>query len=94
MSTIAILRPDAEPEERDIGSVDPVKAASAIINDTMDFTRVKWKGKLRTMAVGDTCSIDGSAYNKLATEAYLANCYPGTVWQIGGVCVVFDKVLS
>ena len=95
MSTITILRPDADPEERDIGKLDPVKAASSIINDTMDFTRVRWNGKLRTMAVGDTSSIDGSAYNKLATEAYMANCKEGAMpWHIGGIAVVFEKVLS
>lgn len=93
MSKLIVLIPGQPAEERDIGNTDPVRAASAIINDTMDFTRVKWKGKLRTMAVGDTSTVDGLPHNEEATKAYHANCIPGTVWPICGTAVIFETVL-
>jgi hypothetical protein len=60
---------------------------------TMDFTKVRFKGRLCTMAVDDTGMCDGLPVNPIATEAYHANCKPGTVHAIHGPAVIFGGLL-
>lgn len=87
------ILPGEQPVEIEVQG-DAVKAASQIINATMDFTKVRYEGKLRTMAVDDEGMCKNLPVNEAATKAYHANCYPGTVHQIHGPAVVFDRVLS
>lgn len=61
--------------------------------DTLDLTRVKFKGRLCHMAVNDDGHGKGLPCNALATKAYLANCYPGTTHWIAGDAVVFGGLL-
>lgn len=84
--------PDQEPEEFEFTG-SPGDAARKVINATLDFTKVRFKGKLRTMAVDDEGMCKGLPTNSIATEAYWANCVPGTVHQIHGPAVIFDGVL-
>lgn len=60
---------------------------------TLDFTKVRFKGRLCTMAVDDTGMVDGLPVNPIATEAYHANCRPGTVYEIHGPAVIFGGLL-
>jgi hypothetical protein len=60
---------------------------------TLDFTRVRFEGRLCTMAVDDTGMCDGLPVNPVATEAYHANCRPGTLYSIHGPAVIFAGVL-
>lgn len=61
--------------------------------DTLDFTKGRYLGKVRTMAMSDTGMIDGQPVNIVATEAYQANCKPGTLWSIHGPAVIFESLL-
>ena len=60
---------------------------------TMDLTRVKFRGRLCHMAVDDDGHGKGLPGNVAATQAYLANCYPGTTHFIAGDAVVFSELL-
>ena len=62
-------------------------------DETIDFTRVRYLGRVRTMAVLDNGMIDGHPVNSIATEAYQANCKPGTLWAIHGPAVIFESIL-
>ena len=85
------LIPGEKPEQ--IEARDPVETARQVINASMDFTKVRYLGKLCTMAVDDEGMCKNLPVNEAATKAYLANCYEGTVWSIHGPAVVFDGVL-
>jgi hypothetical protein len=84
--------PDQEPEEFEFAG-SPNDAASGVINATLDFTKVRFRGKLRTMAVDDEGMVKHLPVNSIATTAYHANCKPGTVWAIHGPAVIFESVL-
>lgn len=86
------ILPGAKPELIEC-SGDHVKLAGEIINATMDFTKVRYEGKLRTMAVDDEGMCKNLPVNEIATKAYLANCYEGTVWSIHGPAVIFEGLL-
>lgn len=60
---------------------------------TLDFTKVRYRGRLCHMAVDDTGMVDGLPVNPIATEAYHANCRPGTVHAIHGPAVIFGGLL-
>lgn len=61
--------------------------------DTLDLTKVRFKGRLCHMAVDDEGHCKELPYNEAATKAYLANCYPGTQHFIAGDAVVFGGLL-
>ncbi len=86
---ITILYPDRPPEDRDIDRDDFVSLAKSLIPGLHDVTSVVYNGRPRMMVVGDECG-NKSPLNKLATEAYLASCKPGTQWSLGGIAIVFD----
>ncbi len=60
---------------------------------TMDMTRVRYQGRTVHMAVDDEGHDKNLPYNGIATEAYLANCYPGTDHWIAGTAVIFSELL-
>lgn len=82
-----------KPPEQIESDGDPVKKAREIINATMDFTKVRYLGKLCTMAVDDEGMCKNLPVNELATKAYHGNCIPGTIHQIHGPAVIFDGTL-
>lgn len=55
---------------------------------TLDATRVRYNGRLCTMFVDDTGMVDGLPVNEAATQAYRANCRPGTTHTIHGPAVI------
>jgi len=61
--------------------------------ETLDLTKVRYKGRLCHMAVDDEGVCKGLPSNPIATTAYLANCYPGTVYSICGPAVIFGGLL-
>lgn len=73
---------------------EPGKFARSVIEAPLDFTRVNYEGRVRTMAVDDESAFKGLPVNEEATKAYRANCKPGTTWSIYGPAVIFDRVLS
>jgi hypothetical protein len=83
--------PGEKPEQIEVSN--PVEAARQIIAASMDFTKVRYLGKLRTMAVDDEGMCKNLPVNDVATKAYLANCYEGTLWSIHGPAVIFEGVL-
>lgn len=83
--------PGQEPEPFEY--TDALKAAGEVIGRPLDFTRGVFGGKLCTIAVDDCGALDGLPVNEVATNAYHANCIPGTTWQICGPVVIFDGLL-
>lgn len=68
-------------------------SAKYFSGETLDFMKVRYLGRVRTMAVLDSGMIDGHPVNSIATEAYQANCKPGTRWAIHGPAVIFESLL-
>jgi hypothetical protein len=95
MTRAWLVRVDAEPEEIEVESRHTLRDLSDKYfgGATLDLTKGRYLGKIRTMAVSDTGMIDGEPVNIAATEAYQANCKPGTVWSIHGTAVIFESVL-
>lgn len=90
---ITVLYPCRPPEERHIPDREFFEVAESLIDDTaFNVTTVLYDGKLRKMLVGDRCSDERFPYNVRATAAYLANCWPGTQWRLGGVAIVYDEI--
>lgn len=98
MSKLAawLVKPDAEPESIELTLGDRVLGEVSrrfFDNATLDLTKVRFKGRLCHMAVDDEGLCKGLPYNRVATEAYLANCRPGTVYHIAGTAVIFGGML-
>lgn len=61
--------------------------------DTLDLTKVRYRGRLCHMAVDDEGIVKNLPSNVIATKAYLANCRPGTMARIAGPAVIFGGLL-
>lgn len=87
---------EGEPQSISVEFTDGILSAVSkrfFNGDTLDLTKVRFKGRLCHMAVDDEGHCKGLPYNKIATEAYLANCYPGTTHTIAGPAVIFGGLL-
>lgn len=92
-----LVLPGAEPKEV---TVELSENILAIISKryfdgvTLDMPRVRFHDRVCHMAVDDEGLIKGLPLNEVATQAYLANCHPGTedAW-IAGPAVIFDGLL-
>jgi hypothetical protein len=98
MSKIAawLVKPDGEPEAIDVNMGDDVLrdvSKRFFDGNTLDLTKVKFRGRLCSMAVDDEGMCKDLPVNKVATEAYWANCRPGTIHPICGPAVIFGGVL-
>lgn len=93
-----ILRVDGTQEEIQVNYLDDNLYADVrrkyFNGETLDFTKVIFKGRLCHMAVDDGGHKKGLPYNEAATVAYRANCIPGTTHFMVGDVVVFDGLLS
>jgi hypothetical protein len=56
---------------------------------TLGLTKVRYRGRLCHMAVDDEGMCKGLPHNPIATQAYHANCIPGTIHGIHGDAVIF-----
>lgn len=91
-----LVLPGRQPEEIEVHrSANTLTFVSARFfgGATMDMTKGRYRGKLCHIAVDDEGHDKGLARNDIATEAYLANCYPGTTHFIVGPAVIFDGLL-
>lgn len=91
-----LVTPDADPVEIAVtGGPNTLTDVSRAYFDgaAMDMTRVRYEGRLVHMAVDDDGHYKGLEFNKIATDAYRANCYPGTAHWIAGPAVIFSELL-
>lgn len=92
-----LVHPGHSPEEIE---VDRTGGALGVVSDryfggaTMDMTMGRYNGRLCHIAVDDDGHGKGLLRNEIATQAYLANCYPGTTHWIAGPAVIFDGLLT
>lgn len=87
---------DGEPQDIDVNMGNNVLrdvSKRYFGDDILDLTEVRFRGRLCHMAVSDTGMVDGLPVNKVATEAYHANCVPGTTHPICGPAVIFGGLL-
>lgn len=91
-----ILRTDGTEESITVDNHDSVLSEVSkkyFDGNTLDLTKVRFKGRLCHMAVDDEGYCKNLPRNEAATKAYLANCYPGTTHHIAGDAVVFGGLL-
>jgi hypothetical protein len=91
-----LVLPDGEPQDIDVSMGDNVLfdvSQRYFAGVTLDLTRVKFRGRLCSMAVDDEGMCKNLPVNKVATEAYWANCRPGTTHPICGPAVIFGGLL-
>lgn len=85
--------PGADPLEITVSDGPNVLSSRYFNSAVMDMPTVMYRGRRVHMAVDDDGHDKGLAYNRIATEAYLANCYPGTNHWIAGPAVIFSELL-
>ncbi len=89
-----VIHPDGRIEEAELQTHEGLDVAHRFIGDeALDLARVRYQGRLCTMAVDDGGHAKALPVNRIATEAYHANCIPGTTHQIRGTAVIFGRVL-
>lgn len=91
-----LVSPEGEPQEIDVNMGDNVLrdvSQRYFGGSTLDLTRVKYRGRLCSMAVDDEGMCKELPVNRVATEAYHANCRPGTTHPICGPAVIFGGLL-
>lgn len=89
------VHPDGRIEEAELRADQGLDIAHRFIGEdvALDLARVRYEGRLCTMAVDDGGHAKDLPVNEIATRAYHANCIPGTTHQIRGTAVIFDRVL-
>lgn len=91
-----LVQPDGTEQDLDLNYSDGILR---VLSDkyfdgaTLDLATVKYKGRRCHMAVDDEGHCKGLPHNEIATQAYLANCYPGTTNTIVGPAVIFGGML-
>ncbi|HSX77257.1 MAG TPA: DUF3846 domain-containing protein [Candidatus Saccharimonadia bacterium] len=91
-----LVQPDGEPQDIDVEMGDNVLrnvSMQFFEGNILDLTKVKFRGRLCSMVVDDEGMRKELPVNKVATEAYWANCRPGTTHPICGPAVIFGGVL-
>lgn len=71
-----------------------LKLARGLIGDWPTLCRAEWRGKVVDMAVDDCGLLKGLPPNERATEVHLKCCMPGTIREIVGTVVIFERRLS
>lgn len=91
-----LVQPGGEPQDIDVEWTEGIltEVSKRYFGDTcLDLTKVQFRGRLCHMAVDDDGHCKRLPYNKVATEAYRANCHPGTTHTIVGPAVIFGGLL-